>query len=456
MKIERTYYDLTAAQSIALYQCKYSLFKRVINILLSASVEEDIDFELLKKAFNEVVKRNDCIRDRFTKKGKKVVQYFLNENEVKFDHIECLKFETKEEQEAFINKLTKKAVKYMKGEVIIPYFIKTYDNKSMVLLKVCHLILDMYGICFILNDLFDVYYALKNNTEMPSLPSKYEDLVIKDLERITAEFDYKECKQFFEHYLSSREEPYYAGISGKDEPNWVKRQKKHKRTIQLFFVKNDTKGYKKEVSKELVESLIELSKEKNIPFTSLLFFACSVCCGLLNDNTRYMFPLELLNCRASQEERMCGGTKAQSLACYTDIDYSKSFMDNLHAFYETQIRLNKRYYFPDTDFEMLIHKTYGSSFFGMYYSIAFSFIPYVKKHGIEYNIYSNEKCALPCYLIFLYDIENNEMQMGYDVQTKITSEKDVDNYHQNLLSVLEQIVKNPNIPVEQIETKNYR
>lgn len=453
MNKTRNYYDLTAAQSVALYQCKYSLFKRVINILLSATVEDDIDFELLKKVFNEVVKRNDCLRGRFVKKNKKVMQYFLNENEVEFNHIECLEFKTKEEQETFIEKLTKKAVKYMKGEVIIPYFIKTYDNKSMVLLKVCHLILDMYGIYFILNDLFDVYYAMKNGTKMPELPAKYEDVVKSDLDKITNDFDYKECKEFFQHYLSSREEPYYAGISGANEPNWKKRQAKHKRTIQLFFVKNDTKGYQKKISNDLVKSLVELSKEKNIPFTSLLFFACAVCCGLLNNNVKYMFPLELLNCRATHDERNCGGTKAQSLACYTDLDYSKSFLDNLHTFYETQIRLNKRYYFPDTDFEMLIHKTYGSSFFGMYYNIAFSFIPYVKKYGIEYNVYSNGKCALPCYLIFLYDIENHEMQMGYDVQTKLSSEQDVNNYHENLLYVLEQIVNNPNIALEELQIK---
>ena len=66
------------------------------------------------------------------------MQYFLNEDEVIFDDIEHLTFKTKEEQERFINKVRSKAIKYMKGDQIIPYFIKTYDGKSMVLFKVNH------------------------------------------------------------------------------------------------------------------------------------------------------------------------------------------------------------------------------------------------------------------------------------------------------------------------------
>ena len=33
-------------------QCQFSLFKRVINILFSATLDEKVDYEILKKAFN--------------------------------------------------------------------------------------------------------------------------------------------------------------------------------------------------------------------------------------------------------------------------------------------------------------------------------------------------------------------------------------------------------------------
>lgn len=448
--MKRNYYNLTPAQSVALMQCKFSLFKRVINILFSATLDYDVDYDVLKEAFNILVKRNDCIRDRFTKKGGKLCQYFLFEEEVKIDNISFLSFDTKEEQEAFISQISKKAVKYLKGEVFVPYVIKTYDNKTMILLKVCHLILDMYGVYFIINDLLNIYDALINKKELPDSPSSFEQLIINDLKKMHNEYDHNECKHFFEDYLSTREEPYYAGIAGPNEPNWQKRVSKHKRTINLFFVNNDTKEYKKAIPSHIMNSLVEVAKELNVPFTSILFFACSLCCGLLNNNANPMLPIELLNCRGTIEERNCGGTKAQSLACYTDIDYSKSFIENLREFYSVQLKLNKRYYFPDTEFEMLIHKTFNSSQLGMYYSIAFSFIPYEKKEGIEYNIYSNGKGALPCYLIFMYDINSHDVIMGFDAQTKIINEYDVNNYYGLLLKVLNKVIENPYIEVDKI------
>ena len=83
-------------------------------------------------------------------------------------------------------------------------------------------------------------------------------------------------------------------------------------------------------------------------------------------------------------------------------------------------------------------------------SIAFSFIPYEKKEGIEYNIFSNGKGALPCYLIFMYDIHSHDVIMGFDAQTKIINEHDVNNYHELLLKVLNKVIENPYIEVSKI------
>ena len=42
--MKRNYYNLTPAQSVALMQCQFSLFKRVINILFSATLYEKVDY----------------------------------------------------------------------------------------------------------------------------------------------------------------------------------------------------------------------------------------------------------------------------------------------------------------------------------------------------------------------------------------------------------------------------
>ena len=66
--MERTYYELTPSQEVVELQCKYTLFKRVVNILFSATSEEKLNFGIMENAFNKIVERNDCLRIRFVKK----------------------------------------------------------------------------------------------------------------------------------------------------------------------------------------------------------------------------------------------------------------------------------------------------------------------------------------------------------------------------------------------------
>ena len=170
---EKKVYELTPAQDVVYLQSKLSIHKNVVNIVSSLSLDEEIDFELLKKAFNKVVERNDCLRIRFFKKGKKLLQCFEEKRELA--NIPVHNFNTEEEQNEFISKFVKSPIRYLKGVVVEPIFIKTFDGKSMVLMKVCHLVLDIYGINIIYKDLLDVYKAIKNGEDLPAAPVQFDD-----------------------------------------------------------------------------------------------------------------------------------------------------------------------------------------------------------------------------------------------------------------------------------------
>ena len=236
MKEQRLLYDLNLSQDVVTLQCKYTLFKKVINILTSVETDFSLDFDVMEKAFNLAVKRNDCTRLRFVKKGGKIKQYFRQD--VQYDNIPRLDFLTKQEQDEFIKKQSKKAIKYLKGEVLCPTFIKTYDGKSMIFMKVCHYIFDVYGLNVFVNDLFAVYEALVKGEELPKEPKKFEDLLKKDLEN---KFDQKAKKSHYDYFnnlLSSNPEPYYAGFDGLTNKYVIKARKKYQRPVKMFFIKN--------------------------------------------------------------------------------------------------------------------------------------------------------------------------------------------------------------------------
>ena len=446
---EIKYYELNPSQEVVKLQCTYTLFKRVINIIASATAEKQIDLKIMKDAINKVVERHDCLRLRFVKKDKKLMQYFAEQHV--YEEIPYIEFKTKEEQENFFLKIRKNAIKYMKGVVFEPYFCKTYDGKFMVAIKACHLILDIYGLNMVLKDIFDVYESLATGSEMPPQPSKFEDLVQKDLIRKANKEIYETNRKYFTDLLQSNEEPYYTGINGPHEPIWQKQVAKGKRAMKMFFINNQTEGHMHPISKEIVEKAMKYCAEIKCSLSNFFFFTCVLTASRINGNLDKVLPLELCNCRGTLTERNASGTKVQSVGSYTKFNFENKFEEALLNFNAQQANLYRYIGFKDMDFEMLLHKTYPSSMLETYYAITYSFIPFKKPEGIEFQIYSNGRCALPAYIALMWNIDTNTIDMVYDCQTKIISKEDVKRFHQTYLGVINQVLENKDKTLKDIE-----
>ncbi|MBQ3017530.1 MAG: hypothetical protein IJD89_01155 [Clostridia bacterium] len=446
---ERNCYELSPSQDVSYLQCKYTLFKRVINIVTSITIDEDVDFELMEKAFNIVVERNDCLRIRFFKEKGKLMQYF--EDEVPYQKVSVVKYDTKEQFDSFISKYTKRAIAYLKGKIIEPHFIKTHDGKSMVLFKVCHLVLDVYGVNVIFMDLLAVYNALKNGTELPAPRASFEEVVKKDIEKHNNMRLETKHAEFFKDLLNDKPEPYYNGIHGPDNKIWQKKLKQNHRGMRMFFIQNDTRAYRHSIGAELTTRVLDYCKENQVSPANFLFYTCSLTAAILNGKTRNALPLGLYNCRISQNEKNCAGSKVQSIACYSRYNYKKTFEENIKRFSASQSKLYMHVGFSDREFEMMLHKAYRSSLLETYYSIAFSFVPIEVPDGIYFDIYSNGKGALPAYIIQLFDTKTNEITMAYDVHTKTTSEEAVAKFHEMYKKVIEQVLNDPQIQLRDIE-----
>jgi hypothetical protein len=221
--------------------------------------------------------------------------------------------------------------------------------------------------------------------------------------------------------------------------------------MPIFLVRNTTKTYRHKIDADLVEKILTYCQNNRCSPTNLLFYASSVASAKLNGNLKNIIPIGLYNCRHSAQEKRCAGPKAQSAACYTKIDYSLPFEDNLKAFSIAQFGLYKHVKFKDRDFEALMHNIYRSSPLLIYYSIAYSLILIDMPEGVEFDLYTNGNSALPAYVIQVFNDKTKEIDMAYDVQTRITSEEDVRNFHTYYLNVLKQVLDDPSIKVADIQ-----
>ena len=448
---EKPCYRLSPSQDVSYLQCRYTLFKRVINILSSVTLDEKVDYDILNQAYKLLIKRNDCLRIKFFKKKGQLMQYFEDYDESKIADVPVLTFETEKKQNAFIDKTRKRPINYMGGVVIEPRLIHTYEGKDMIFLKVCHLCLDVYGIHAIYMDLLGIYNALKNGAPLPEEPSSFEKVIIKDIERSRNQNINDKHVEYFTNILNDNPEPYYAGIHGPNNKIWQKKLASHHRGMQMFFINCDTMAYRHKIDRETVDKVLFYCRNNQCSPANLLFFAFSVTQGRLNGNVKNLLPLSLYNCRVSALDKNCAGSKVQSGACYTKIDYNSSFEDNLKNFSAEQMKLYRHVNFSDRDFETLLHTTYRSSYLETYYSLAFSLVPFDIPEGIEFNMYTNGKGALPNYVIQFLNAKTNEIDMAYDVQTKITSEEDVRLFHTYYVNVINQVMDDPRIKVGDIQ-----
>ena len=221
--------------------------------------------------------------------------------------------------------------------------------------------------------------------------------------------------------------------------------------MPIFLFHNNTQTYRHKIGKDLVEKILTYCQDNQCSPANLLFYTSSIALAKLNGNCKNIMPIGLYNCRTSAQEKHCAGIKVQSAACYTKIDYDLSFADNLKAFSIAQFGLYKHIKFKDRDFEALVHNIYRSSPLRMYYSFAYSLLPVDMLEGVEFNLYTNGNGALPAYIIQVLNAKTKEVEMAYDVQTKITGEEDVRNFHACYLHVLKQVLDDPGIKVADIQ-----
>lgn len=424
MKRECKYYELSPSQEVVKMQLLFSTDKRVINILSSATCEDAVDAELMRQAITVAFMRNDSMHIKFVKK-RKLMQYF--DDEAVCPPIPYLQFGTKEEQEKFVDDRKKKAIEYKRGKVVEFYMCKTYAGKFMVFIKICHLIADLYGLNVFYKDLFDIYDALKSGTPLPPPLPKYEEVLKKDLLCKHNESNQRKCYDFFNGYMKEREEPFYAGVHGVHSK--IAKANFNKRSMKMFFINNRTQSYMKLMDKETSSKIVEYCVEHKITPANFLFYAVSLTQSKLNNDVRNLLQLELSNCRATALERCVGGTKTQSLGCYVTLDPQAKLSESLDSFCKNQMTFYRYLGFSDFDFQMLTHRIWKSSNLRTYYALTFSFVPFSKPQGVSIQIYSNGKCALPCYYAVLFDVDTHEMQFVYDVQKKLTQREDIDRFH---------------------------
>lgn len=439
----KTCYGLNYSQDVVVLQSKYSLYKRVLNIVFTVTPKDGFDRDLMTKAINLLFERNDSLRITFVKEGKVTKQYFEDSRTI--GKIPEKEFKSVAQWERYFRCFRRRATNPFKGKVLEVVYCKDYSGKDFILFKVCHLSADTYGITVLLKDLMSVYTALKEGSPLPPVPGSFEEILRKEEEyRAGSDARERDLEYFQDYYKNVRPTPpLYCGISGSACDHFMKEKRKGRFSSPYRFITCDTCGYKFDIPSALSSKTMEWCEKYGYTPTAFFMYLYSVASSLVNDRAPYQTPLNLLNCRGTLADRKAAGTKVQSMSVYTVVDYDKSFLENIEAMQQEQNELNRHTRLSYLEVEALQHAQWGHSMLTQTINFCFSFIPMVAPPGVDFQILSNGKGALTCYIAFIFNPETHAMSVAYDIQVRDITPAQLVDFHNVFISTLEAVLAEP-------------
>ena len=449
------YYDLIPSQQTMYLMYKYTLHKQVSQVPTSFTIDADIDFALLARAFNKEIERNDALRLRFVKEGKSVKQYFLPS--FKRDKIKVLSFKSEAEQNAYFGKDAQKPVYFDKGEPYRIYFFNSFDGKKGIYFCVSHIVMDAMGMMIFFNDLLGVYKALKNNTEMPAPLSSYEDYINAEFDRLANEKRQKKAEEFYREYFKEGGEPFYAGVHG---PAFLEKARKKKKNPNLRVPAAYNPLYDKaeiithDISAEDSKKIMEFCLAHDTAPESLLTLGLRIYCAAINYRIDDVFMMLMCSKRVTYKDMNMSGCTAQPLQFRTILSEDMTFEQALQKYLAVRTKLFRHMTFPYITARDMSREIYNYNMIQGPACMMFSWIPVpineFKEMNISFCTYNLGAYFTPLYTICFPNPETMGLTMSYMYRTKLSTPADIDALHKNAVKAIVAGISNPDITIGEL------
>ena len=449
-------YDLTPAQDMIQFMLKYSFFhKQVTQIPESIITEKEIDFDLMKKAVNIEIERNDCMRLRFFKEGGKIKQYFLDRYTV--DDIPVFSFSSEKEQVDTLTADAQTPVRILKDETFRLKFFKSFDGRWGIYICVHHLVMDHAACVMFFNDLLAVYDHLKDGAPMPKPLGKYEDGIRKELAWVADKSNLEREEKAYTEYISKDGEPTYLGVEG---PKFLEAERKKKKDdsvkyVSLFDPIHDRAAFtKKVINKDLSKKAFDYMDEKNISGEVLVQLAMRIFLAKINNGILDSYFIVLSPRRKTLSEKRSGGTYAAPVPWRLVLSGDESFDEAVSMLKQQQLWAFRHMDYPYLEYRELQQRLFNYKAAAASSTMMFSWFPLdegsMNKWDYEFVGYGIGRYVMVLYTFAMKDVKNGTLKITYQHRTKCISVEDIDRMQAGTEKVLELGLANPEMKVSEI------
>lgn len=447
-------YDITNSQNAMYLMFKFGLHKQMTQIPTSVTVDYELDFALLQKAFDIEVERNDSLRNKFTKEKGNVKQYFLNS----FKYTVPVKhFSHIQQQEEFFSQQSAKPVFFLKDETFRIYFFETEGGSNGIYTVFSHLVMDALGIVGFYMDLFRVYKSLLTGCELPPKLDSFEEQVQNELKiaRDTAKMAKHEA--FYKEYFLENGEPYYAGVHGSEFLDAYRKKKKNP-NIRVPMAYNPLYDkcdmIVKHISPEDAKKIFSFCLENKISPESIFVMGLRTHCSAVNYRIDDVSMMTVCSKRSTLKEKNMCGCLAEPLIFRSKLDENLTFEQALAKLVKIRTTLYRHTQYPYTKARDMSLELFDFGPIQGANAMMYSWIPMPIDDSFpfkfDFKTYNLGRYFTPLYTMTIPDSKDKGINVYYMYRTKLSTPENIEALHSNTLKVILSGIENPQISVKEL------
>lgn len=426
-------FDLTIPQKSIWNTEKFYKDTSIANVSGTGKIDEIVDFNILEKAINIVVERNDALRIRIKIQNNKPMQYF---DKYEFFHVDCVLVKNEEEAEKKIQDLVTTHINVLNEKLVKFIMFKFPNGKGGFNIVGNHITSDAWSSARVCSEVINVYSKLiKNESVEDTLESSYIDYINSETEYLNSD-KYIKDKEFWEQRFNKQYE------TAKVIPN------NDEKTINSKAKRKEIK-----ISKLITKQINEYCKINRIsPFVFLLGIY-GIYLSKINNLDEIIIGTPMLNRKGVKEKQMIG-MFVNTLPFKISIDSKLNIKDLFTQIAQDSMSMlrHQKYSF----FELINYIRKNLKMNNNLYDFVISYqnakttanesdIKYSAKWNFNENISETIN-------VHISDIDSEEQyNIFYDYQINCLKEKDILDLHQRILRMIEQVINSEELLVKDIK-----
>ena len=433
IQMEQKMYELTNPQKSIWLTEQYFQNTTINNICGSLIIKQDTDLNILNKAINIFVKNNDSFKLRFKQNGSELEQYFSKDEDFNFEILNIIE---EKQIEVFAKKIVDTKFSIIDSRVFDFKLFKLSSGFGGFIVNVHHIISDAATFSLIGTEIVEIYSKLINNEDIPTKTYSYIDYINSEKEYLKSP-RFEKDKIFWTENLNPL--PEIATVS----------------TVKNVANINDYKAKRSEFSLncELISKIKDYCTQNKVSIFNFLIGVYSIYLGRINNMDNFLIGTPILN-RTNYAEKHTSGmyisTSLLNINMELNLPFTE-FVKNIAIYCMKMLRHQKYNYQHIIDDIRKKDNTISNL-----YDVLLSYqitkatdtsigVPYSTKwYGTDYIANSLD--------VHFHDNDSTgNLLIEYDYRANKYLKSDIEDIHNRILNIIDQVLDNGNININDIE-----